>query len=73
MPGQVSRFSTAANFQSLNEAKDKFESAIAEAKVAVAAGVPGAEAQLKAAEDGLARTNKVLQVYFPGGVAPAAG
>lgn len=66
----VSQFATAQNFALANQAKEGLTKAINEAKLAVSAGVPGADTILSNAQASLARVTQFMSVYFPNGTAP---
>lgn len=62
-----SQFSTADNYAKAKAAEHDMQQAIAEAQMAVQAGIPGAQETLTTAQDGLKRVQQFLAVYFPQG------
>lgn len=67
----VSQFSTAENYQKLQDSLSKIDTAINEAQIAKQAGLPDADQLLKTAEEAKARILQMLNTYFPSGTAPS--
>lgn len=68
---QVSKFSTQENYTHIQNAMAQLDEAIHEAKLAVRAGIPDAQNQLDQAEAARKQLTTLMDVYFPGGTAPA--
>jgi len=67
----VSQFSTVGNLNKLNATEHQLRAAIAEAELAVSAGIPDAQKALDLANEGLRQVQQLRNVYFPNGTATA--